>query len=137
MFAGGVEVMPTDDNRWEDDKADMTEPEVEPESDKKPSEVSAESLAELDRKALQVELSKLRRLRVIEDVPEDQCDGDSKPVDLTSVCDWRFREETWRRRCRIVAREFHYQADTRAPTFSQTSTTLSSSFQLETVRCGY
>lgn len=36
---------------------------------------------------LQTELDKLRKLGVIEDVPGDQCDGDSKFVDFTIVFD--------------------------------------------------
>lgn len=44
----------------------------------------------MDREALQVELDKLRRLGVIEGVPAAQCDGESKFVDLATVCDWRF-----------------------------------------------
>lgn len=50
-----VEVMPTDDDRWEDDFPDMPEPEPEDDcsvSEKLP-DVTDEELAELERQALQ------------------------------------------------------------------------------------
>lgn len=125
FFAGvsNVEAMPTDDERWEDDMAELDEPVFDDDCNTadKPPDVTPEELAVLDHEALQAELSKLRTLGVIEDVPEEQCDIDSKFVDLTTVFDWRFREEVWKRRCRIVAREFRQQSGTSAATFSPTS----------------
>lgn len=125
LFAGKVDKYAyTDDDRWEDDMIEVAEPELEPEIgiDEKPQKVSEEELAALDREALQVELDKLRRLGVIEDdVPEAQCDGESKFADLTTVCDWRFRQEACRRRCRIVASEFRQQSGTNFGAFSPTS----------------
>lgn len=123
LYAGNVEAMPTDDERWEEDMFEVEEPTCDAESysNEKPPEVTPEELAMLDHDALQAELTKLRSLGVIEDVPESECDGGGKFVDLTTVFDWRFREDAWRRRCRIVAREFRQQSGTSASTFSPTS----------------
>ena len=43
---------------------------------------------------------------VIEPVMVDFDNIESKVVDMTMVYDWRFRDGQWKRRCRIVAREF-------------------------------
>lgn len=66
----------------------MTEFEPDSVLGEKPPEVSDEELAALGREALQAELDKLRRLCVIEDVPEAQFEGESNFVDLTTVFDW-------------------------------------------------
>ena len=115
--------MPTDDDRWEDEFDSIEEPMFDDEDDSKerPPQVTPEELAALDLEATQTEIAKLKRLGVIEEVPENECGEDSKYVDLTSVFDWRYRENKWQRRCRIVAREYRQQSGTSAETFSPTS----------------
>lgn len=54
LFAGNVEVMPADGDRWEDDMLCIAEPEFEPDSvlGEKPPEVSDEELAALGREVV-------------------------------------------------------------------------------------
>lgn len=87
-----------------------------------PPEVSQEHLDQLDSDAALEEIKKLYDLNVIEpcapnpDMLRPEC-----LVDATLVYDWRFREGQWqwRRRCRIVAREYrdgHTTEDQYSPT---------------------
>ena len=73
----------------------------------------------LDIEAAKEEVLKLRRLGVVQEVTKDQCDPSGKFIALKEVYDWRFRDSAWRRRCRIVAREYKSgkgSSDTFAPT---------------------
>ena len=72
-----------------------------------PPTVSPEKLAELDAQAALDEVAKLYEMHVI--APEEidvRTIPSHKLVDTTIASDWRYRESKWRRRCRIVAREF-------------------------------
>ena len=85
-----------------------------------PPEVTTEVLQKLDQEAAVEELERLRRLGVLEDCfqPEEG----ALELDTTSVYDWRHREGKWKRRCRLVAREFRGNAVSDEETFSPTST---------------
>ena len=72
-----------------------------------PPDVSAEKFQELDNQAALEELDKLYRMEVIQSLsfsPEEA--SQSNTVDTTLVFDWRYRNDSWIRRCRVVAREF-------------------------------
>eukprot|EP00435_Cladocopium_sp_Y103_P021663 s3453_g5.t1 len=71
-----------------------------------PPDVSAEKLKELDEQATLDELDKLYRMEVIQSVsPSPEEASNSNIVDTTLVFDWRYRNDSWIRRCRVVARE--------------------------------
>ena len=86
-----------------------------------PPNVSSEKLQELEEKAALDEVEKLYKMEVIEPVTlfEDAAVNENV-VDTTLVYDWRFRNQQWIRRCRIVAREFKTEA-TDENNFSPTS----------------
>ena len=71
-----------------------------------PPDLSPQELEALDGKAVVEEIERLRQIGVI-----DSADGHAEPeglvfLDTTNVFDWRFRDGRWKRRCRIVAREY-------------------------------
>lgn len=108
-------------------KQTTAEPEFEPDldqkeiSNEKPPDVTSEELAALDQEATQAEITKLKKLGVIEEIPAEACEDGRKYVDLTSVFNWKFRDQRWQRKYRIVAREYRQQFGTSAETFSPTS----------------
>ena len=70
------------------------------------------------------EVSKLKSLKVVEGVKAGEVNfQETKFIDLKEVYDWRHRQGAWRRRCRIVAREFRAGAHTDQETFSPTTAT--------------
>ena len=72
-----------------------------------PPKVTEEQLVQLDSDAALDEIRKLHDLKVIVPVsPDPSLIRSECLVDTTLVYDWRFREGQWRRRCRIVAREY-------------------------------
>eukprot|EP00435_Cladocopium_sp_Y103_P060628 s1055_g22.t1 len=73
-----------------------------------PPEVSPEEFAWLDFEAMQMELDRLRLrdLDVIGAMESDVNTDDCVKLDTRLVRDWRFRESKWKRRARLVAREF-------------------------------
>eukprot|EP00434_Breviolum_minutum_P013358 symbB.v1.2.011770.t1/scaffold750.1/size323489/22 len=84
-----------------------------------PPEVSKEQLEELDREAMLKEVEKLKDMKVIGSIPPEMSVDDALQLDTKNVFDWRFRQNQWTRRCRIVAREFKDSVstvDTFAPT---------------------
>ena len=84
-----------------------------------PPEVSKEQLEELDREAMLKEVEKLKDMKVIGSIPPEMSVDDALQLDTKNVFDWRFRQNQWIRRCRIVAREFQdgvSTVDTFAPT---------------------
>ena len=114
MFDAGLDdaVGPLDD---EDDYiAGQTEGEG-------PPEVSADKLKSLDEQAALDEIDKLYKMEVIQPVflsPEKA--NNSNTVDTTLVFDWRYRNDSWIRRCRVVAREFR-TTNTDEASFAPTS----------------
>ena len=84
-----------------------------------PPEVSGEQLEALDREAMLKEVEKLKEMEVIGSIPTDMSTDDALQLDTKNVFDWRYRQNQWTRRCRIVAREFKDSVstvDTFAPT---------------------
>ena len=84
-----------------------------------PPTVTPEELALLDKEALFTELDRLGKLQALESISEDQKIGEATELDTRVVFDWRFRNDCWTRRARLVAREFrttNSTADTFAPT---------------------
>ena len=87
-----------------------------------PPKVTDEQLGQLDSDAALDEIRKLHDLKVIVPVsPDPSLIRSECLVDTTLVYDWRFREGQWRRRCRIVAREYR-DGQTTEDQYSPTST---------------
>ena len=86
-----------------------------------PPNVSSTKLQELDEQAALDEVEKLFKMKVIEPVTlTEGAAVEENVVDTTLVYDWRYRDQQWIRRCRIVAREFKTGA-TDENNFSPTS----------------
>jgi len=101
----------------EKDEVNYEEAENEAEG---PPEVTTEVLQKLDQEAAVEELERLKKLGVLEDCFQPK--KGALELDTTSVYDWRHREGKWKRRCRLVAREFRGNAVSDEETFSPTST---------------
>ena len=87
-----------------------------------PPNITPEQLAELDGAAALDEVRKLHDLKVISPVtPDPERLTSTNLVDTTLVYDWRFRDDQWKRRCRIVAREYR-EGQTNEEQYSPTST---------------
>ena len=126
MFAGvnAVGMRENDDEEFAFDECCENEMEFLEEEDEseqgQPPQVTDEEKQKLDVEAAQAEVEKLKQLGVVSEIEMQQCDPEGKFIDLKEVWDWRFRDECWKRRCRIVAREFKTtQGD--ATTFAPTS----------------
>ena len=104
---------------------DLVEEEMEDapknEQGESPPEVSPEKLDSMDQEAAVEELNRLSKIGVIEEFAESGASGSEKRMDLREVYDWRYRDGKWRRRCRIVAREYRAGAASTAETFSPTA----------------
>ena len=125
---GEVEVCHNDEIGLEEDWDIFPDLEAEDEllqrgeGDGPPTGLSTEKLAELDGQAALDEIEKLNSLGVIEPLEKDLSEIPSESlVDTTVALDWRFRDGTWKRRCRIVAREFR-TGNTDEGSFAPTST---------------
>eukprot|EP00435_Cladocopium_sp_Y103_P019244 s76_g4.t1 len=86
-----------------------------------PAEVSPEELAWLNFEAMQMELNRLRDLDVIGTVGSDVNTDACVKLDTRLVRDWRLRESRWKRRARLVAREFRGNDCSSAEIFSPTT----------------
>ena len=75
----------------------------------------------MDQEAAVEELNRLSKIGVIEEFAESGASGSEIRMDLREVYDWRYRDGKWRRRCRIVAREYRAGATSTAETFSPTA----------------
>ena len=84
-----------------------------------PPNVDDDTLEQMDQEAALEEINRLRSMSVIENYFE--VDGSETILDTRQVHDWRFRNDCWRRRCRLVAREFRAGAQSTEETFSPTS----------------
>ena len=84
-----------------------------------PPDVDDDTLQKLDREAAVEEINRLRSMAVIENYFE--VDGSEMILDTRQVHDWHFRNECWRRRCRLVAREFRAGVQSTEETFAPTS----------------
>ena len=124
FYAGQVEArMPDDDEHWEEDidwdsvDFDIVEDTCHGEQ---PPDLSEADLADLDGQAMREEVEKLTGIGVVKVVKDHDRDPAGKFVDLKEVFDWRYRNDKWKRRCRIVARDFKTGPST-PDTFSPTS----------------
>ena len=104
---------------------DLVEEEMEDapknEQGESPPELSPEELDVVDQQAAVEELNRLSKIGVIEEFVESKANGTEKRMDLREVYDWRYRDDQWKRRCRIVAREYRAGAASTSETFSPTA----------------
>ncbi len=84
-----------------------------------PPILSDDEMAQLDQEASLEELVRLSKIGVITEYAE--MNGDEMILDTRLVFDWRFRQEQWRRRARLVAREFRSGDASNEQTVSPTS----------------
>ena len=121
------------DDPFEEEDVEMVYSESEDEQEFKdedagPPDLSEEHVLKKDRKAVKVEMERLEKLGVIKLVPLSELkEQENKGIEwkwLTAkmVFDWRFRQEKWTRRSRLVAREFK-QASQRDDVFSPATNT--------------
>ena len=90
--------------------------------DEGPPNITPEQLADLDGAAALDEVRKLHDLNVISPmIPDRERLTSTNLVDTTLVYDWRYRDKQWKRRCRIVAREYR-EGQTNEEQYSPTST---------------
>ncbi|CAE7811967.1 unnamed protein product [Symbiodinium sp. CCMP2592] len=71
-----------------------------------PPELSDEALAQLDAERDQFELDRLVGMGVLVNADEEQLDDDTTELSSKFVRDWRWRDDKWTRRSRLVGREF-------------------------------
>ena len=116
-----------EDDLWEDPILNEQEWEEEEDGgyqgdmDDMPPKVSEEELEVRDQDAAKNELDKLQSMEVVKEVRKQDCDPAGKFLTLTTVFDWRKRDGEWKRRCRIVCREFRAGAASNEETFSPTT----------------
>ena len=117
QFAGHIqqvlEIGEIDDEIWENEVADYIENDDNTAGDD-PGELPADEgkpptrpseLESLDEAAGYKEINRLLEMGVLEERSLD--DVEQGTVLFTrSLMDWRFRDQKWQRRCRLVAREF-------------------------------
>ena len=84
-----------------------------------PPKLTDEELAQLDHEASLEELVRLSNMGVISEYGNKT--GEEMVLDTRLVFDWRFRDEQWKRRARLVAREFRSGDASNEETFSPTS----------------
>ena len=83
-----------------------------------PPTFPSDELLMLDNEAGMEEIKRLFDLDVLEGC--EVASGDEVLLNTRCVVDWRYRDG-WRRRCRLVAREFNVTGETTSETFSPTS----------------
>jgi hypothetical protein len=83
--------------------------------------VTEDELAWLDQEAVHAELERLRGLDVIEDMGEELVVEECIKLDTRLARDWRFRENQWKRRARLAAREIRDGDASNYETFSPTT----------------
>ena len=84
-----------------------------------PPEMTDDEIAQLDREASLEELERLSNIGVISEY--SNVSGEEMILDTRLVYDWRFRDGHWKRRARLVAREFRCGDASNEDTFSPTS----------------
>ena len=93
-------------------------------NDRLTPDISPEELQKLDDQAMIDEVSKLKNLGVVKETKVGEVNfQETKFIYLKEVYDWRHRQRAWRRRCRIVAREFRAGAHSDQETVSPTTAT--------------
>ena len=84
-----------------------------------PSQLGDEEVAQLDHEASLEELDRLSSMCVISEYPF--LDGSEMVLDTRLLFNWRFREQQWKRRARLVPRDFRSGDASNEQTFSPTS----------------
>ncbi len=84
-----------------------------------PPKLTEDELAQLDHDASLEELVRLSNMGVISEYGPKT--GDEMVLDTRLVFDWRFSDKQWKRRARLVAREFRNGDASNEETFSPTS----------------
>ena len=117
LYAGQVEEQEDEtgyheDDLWEErvwkecEEEYEADSEGEEEDEDRPPKVSEEELERLDAEAGKAELDKLANMKVVKTIKKEECSEEGKFLTLRTVFDWRKRDGVWKRRCRIVCREF-------------------------------
>ena len=112
-FAGTIQqvlaVGEIDDEVWTDDVADYIEPgdtvinvgdDDTPADEGRPPQVTAAELSSLDEAARYEETTRLLEMGVLQEPTHEDLE-EGVILSTRSVMDWRFREQRWRRRCRL------------------------------------
>ena len=88
----------------------------------KPPDLGPDELAQVEAEAAQTEILRLIDMGVLRR-PNLEEDINQIPTLTTRlVCDWRFRQNAWVRRARLVARDFNWLELNRSDTFAPTGT---------------
>ena len=77
-----------------------------------PPKIEGEELARVDGVSRAHEIERLTKMKVLNKLPKDADLTKYKFLSTKVVYDWRHRESEWRRRGRLVAREFRWLGDT-------------------------
>eukprot|EP00439_Symbiodinium_sp_Y106_P061355 s5691_g9.t1 len=80
--------------------------------DSGPPRLDEEELAKVDGVSRSHEIERLTKMKVLNKLPKDADLTKYKFLSTKVVYDWRHRESEWRRRGRLVAREFRWLGDT-------------------------
>ena len=94
----------------EDGDLDLTFPD-------RPPELDPETLFKVESKAVETELMRLMEMGVLQH-PGDQDLSGVETLSTKFVLDWRWRDEKWNRRARLVARGFAWLDPNRTDTFA-------------------
>ena len=140
-FAGNINAasLPVDDEQWEQDieednyggADEVPLLEVEEVDEGRPPELSEEELQQVEEEAGQEEIQRLLQMGVLREPEADEL-ANGTVLTTRSVFDWRFREQKWKRRCRVVAREFRAGDSSNSKTFAPTSSLAATRLLLST-----
>ena len=77
-----------------------------------PPKLEEHELEAVDRQSRKTEIERLMEMKVLKPISEDQAtSGNYKHLSTKIVYDWRHRDGQWKRRGRLVAREFRWLTD--------------------------
>ena len=77
-----------------------------------PPKLEEHELEAVDRQSRKTEIERLMDIKVLKPISEAQAtNGRYKHLSTKIVCDWRHRDGQWKRRGRLVAREFRWLTD--------------------------
>ena len=112
----GVEAEIGDDEELfeddDDDKFDREGPTWSHEFEEGPPKLSEEELSEVDKQSRKTEIERLTDMKVLKAISEEEAKRrDYKYLSTKIVYDWRHRDGQWKRRGRLVAREFRWLTD--------------------------
>ena len=111
-----VEVEIEEDEWWCESDGEEEVPEGMPtwsnDFESGPPRLEGEELAKVDGISRSHEIERLTEMKVLNKLPKDADLTKYKFLSTKVVYDWRHRESEWRRRGRLVAREFRWLGDT-------------------------